>query len=401
MSNEARKSSTPSARRQVSSPAPLVPESTSAVSEQSFLAFAAPRLRALAAATEANDAEQTEATRLLGEMLAPWAGDRIGKTPRMPSDISDDHFPIEFSVAFLGTDAEVRFLVEPRATDASMASRWAAGQALNERLERHHGVSLARLRLVEDLFVPTDPCARYAMWHSVCFRPKHAPKFKVYLNPQAQGTRRSSMVLAETLRRLEFKQAAERLSTCTRDGDELKFFSLDLDDSPDARVKVYKVLHGATRQDVERELSQARGYSVDALRGFFRAVVGSDGPLCGLPVSTYLALTSREDRPTTGTVHFPIRDYVENDEVASERVRRFLTNSDRVTYERVLEAFVRRSLRDGLGMHSYVSLAMEGQSSRVTVYLSAEGYRVAPARAAPAFASEPAQPSAVARGDWP
>jgi DMATS type aromatic prenyltransferase len=299
----------------------------------------------------------------------------------MASDIGDDQFPIEFSLALLGTDAEVRVLFETRTSDPSMRGRWSAGQELNRRLEQRHGVSLSRLRSIEDLFSPVDPSVRYAMWHSVCWRRSRAPKFKIYLNPHAQGRRRAPVVVAEALRRLGFSGAAQRLSTCVRSEDEIKFFSLDLDDSTDARVKVYKVHHRARRQDIEGELSVARSYRADHLRAFIEAITASwDGPFCGLPISTYLSLTSEADCPAGATIHFPIRDYVENDRVASERVRGFLRGADRTTYERAVEAFAARPLQSGIGMHSYVSLGLDGGPRRVTVYLAPEVYRTSPAR---------------------
>jgi hypothetical protein len=369
--------STP-ARRGIRSSDESASRLSPATSEQSFLGFAAGRLRQLAGATEAIDAHGANA--VLKDLLEPWGRERIGKFPKLSSDIGDDQFPIEFSVAFFETDVELRVLLESRGPDPSMLGRWAAGEEVNRRLEKHYGVSVGRLHAIEDLFLPTDPCARYAMWHSVCWRPNRPLRFKVYLNPQARGARCASAVVAEAVRRLGFPEAAERLSTPAREGEELKFFSLDIEHSNNARVKVYKVHHSATRHDIESELGLALGYSADALRTFFGAIVASDGPFCGLPMSTYLAWESGDQVPCGGTIHFPIRDYVDNDQVVFERVRGFLSGKARATYERMVAAFASRPLQRGVGMHSYVSWGLDRRGSRTTVYLSPEAYSVHPAR---------------------
>jgi DMATS type aromatic prenyltransferase len=318
-----------------------------------------------------------ESVDVLEELLAPWGYEPIGERPVAPSDIGDDHSPVELSLVLTGVAPEVRVLFEARNGDSSPAGRWGAGEAVNEVIARRFGKSFARLHRIQDLFVPTAATSRYSMWHALCLHPDRPPEFKLYLNPQAHGPGDAPSVVREALVRLGYSRAAIGVTKCARQDDEIKFFSLDIDDSAAARVKVYKLHFEATRGDIERELASARDHVPGALESFWRAVAGSDGPFRGLPISTYLALTTEQDQPTTGAVHFPVRDYWESDRVIHDRVAELLDDVDRDFYQRGMRAFAGRRLEDGIGMQSYVSLRHHRGHRRVTVYLALEAYEVA------------------------
>jgi len=356
-------------------------------SARSFFDLASERLDALTEAAGLSAGERARSCGVLDDLLAPWGRQPIGSSPRMACDIADDHFPIELSLALHARGAETRVLFEARDEDGSMAARWRAGQRLNERLAQDHGVSLERLRAVEDLFSPSDPAARWAMWHSVCYRAGQTPKVKIYLNPQAQGAARAPATIAEAMRRLGFANVAPLLAA-GRQGHEHRFFSLDLDASETARSKVYKVHHNATRADVEAELAVASARAPEALDRFWTVIAGGDGPFSGLPISTYLSLRAADHAPSSATLHFPVRSYVDSDATAQTRVRRYLSEPMGRVYDRALEGFAARPLEAGVGMHAYVSIGLEGGSPRTTIYLALEGYQVAPPRAAGRRASQ-------------
>ena len=343
------------------------------ISSPSFFDVAATRLELLGRAVGFSDARRASCRAVLEDILAPWGHQAVGDVPERPSDITDDHFPIELSVAFTGASPEVRVLFEAQSESPEMLARWHAATALNARLERDHDASLDRLRRIEDLFIPDDRTARWAMWHCVCFDAVKEPTFKVYLNPQARGTCTEPR-MTETLRRLGFSRALAGVTSCERRDDELKFFSLDLEDGEAARVKVYKAHHRATRRDIETSLRVARDYRPEAADGFWRDVVGHEGPFLGLPPTTYLSLTSDDDRPSTATLHFPVRAYAPSDRAVKERLSRFLSGADREAYERAITAFATRPLEDAAGMQSYVSFRHHRAAPRITVYLAPEAY---------------------------
>src|SRR5438552_11714907 len=170
------------------------------------------RLDAVAAAVGFASEKRAEVRALVAELLAPWGEELIGAQPAAPSDISDDHMPVELSLALTGGMPELRVLFEAQGADASMQARWLAGQAVNGKIQRRLGIAFDRLCAVEDLFIPTAPGARYAMWHALCFHPTRAPALKIYLNPQAQGRENASAVVREAVRRLGFHQAAEAVA---------------------------------------------------------------------------------------------------------------------------------------------------------------------------------------------
>ena len=167
---------------------------------RSFVDVAGERLTELCAAANIGGSGGAGPASLLAGLLEPWGRAPIGARPAFSSDIGDDSFPVEFSIALDGDSPEIRVLFEARSATPSevpgaLPGRWMAGQELNRRLERAHGVRLDCLRQVEDLFLPTAPRARWALWHSIRWSAAGPPRFKVYLNPQAQGRDRAPAVI--------------------------------------------------------------------------------------------------------------------------------------------------------------------------------------------------------------
>jgi DMATS type aromatic prenyltransferase len=354
---------------------PLLPERT-------FVEVAQLRFVQLCEAAGFSSTARLASRSLIEELLDPWGRRAVGSTPPTRSDVTDDHGPIEFSLALSGAAPEVRLLFEAQGRDTSKRAQWQEGARLNALLERRYQVNLERLQRIEDLFVPSSERVRFAIWHSLSMSCDGAPRFKLYLNPQAQGGEHAQAVVAEALARLGFPRAARELSRTRRHEDELSFFSLDLHDSADARVKIYKVHYRATRADIEAELAAAELGPLDGLGNFWNAMVGREGPFDDLPMSTYLSLTSEADRPTTGTLHFPVRAYSANDKSVYDRTLTLLDHRERAIYERAIGTFARRPLATGVGMHSYVSYRQHRGRQRITVYLTPELYQVAPARKA-------------------
>jgi DMATS type aromatic prenyltransferase len=344
-------------------------------SGESYAQVMARGLRAMCDAAGFTHERREAAVALIRDLLEPWGQLPIGRGPTGASDITDEHFPIEFSLALEDGVPEVRVLFEAQPEVFRQTDLWLAAWDVCEKLEREHGVSLARLRQVADLYEPTSPTCRYALWHGVSFTAAGAPKFKVYLNPLAQGPRRGPAVICETLTRLGFTSALQDVFVDCEGGCEFRFISLDLGDCESARVKIYRVHHNATRPEIESWLRVIPGCSPDLVDQFWATIAGGGERFTGLPVSTYLSLDSRNSRPSTATIHFPVRSYATDDLEVHERLKAFLTGDDRAIYERVIAAIATRPLEAGLGLHSYVALRLHHGSRHVTVYLSPEAYR--------------------------
>jgi DMATS type aromatic prenyltransferase len=347
---------------------------------QSFGAVAAQCLASLCDAVGFSGHKREAAVALMLDLMSPWAKRAIGTRPSGLSNITDEHFPIEFSLALEDGVPEVRVLFEAQADVFRQSDLWQAGWAACEKLEQKYGVSLERLRQVADLFEPSSPSCNYAIWHGISFSPSGPPKFKVYLNPLAQGPDRGPAVIRESLARLGFASAMQDVFANSDDGCEFRFFSLDLSDGPDARVKVYRVHHNATRDEIESWLRVVPGYSRTLVDQFWASIAGPRERFSRLPVSTYLSLNSRNPRPSAATIHFPVRNYADTDLEIYERVQSFLTHDELMLYEGAMASFAKRPLAAGVGMQSYVSVRLHSGPRHITVYLSPEAYRIEPPR---------------------
>lgn len=347
---------------------------------ETYTAVATRCLHSLCDAVGFTPAQREASIALIRDLMEPWGAQAIGNSPSGFSDITDEHFPIEFSLALEDGVPEVRVLFEAQADVFRQSDLWQAGWEVCEKLERSYGVSLDRLRKVADLFEPNSPTCRYALWHGVCFSPSAPPKFKVYLNPLARGADRGPAVIRETLARLGFASAMQDVFADCDGGCEFRFFSLDLSNSLDARVKVYRVHHNATRGEIDSWLRVVPGYSPSLVNEFWTTIAGPEDRFSRLPVSTYLSLDSRHPRPSTATIHFPVRSYADSDLEVCQRVQSFLTGDELKHYERALACFATRPLAAGLGLQSYVSMRLHSGPRHVTVYLSPEAYTIQPPR---------------------
>ena len=315
-------------------------------------------------------AEETRsATALFRRFAVPWAGAPAAGTPPWPSDITDDHTPFEFSLAIEDGTPELRFLTEAQAESPTVRSNWVAARALNHELSRDYEIDLGRLAAVEDLFVPTGDCPRFAMWHAVCLPLGKAPEFKIYLNPQARGLAHAPRLVAAAMARLGLGGA--HLPALGPE-DELRYVSLDLCAGAQARIKIYIAHHRASSARIEAAVSSVRGHSPGRATAFCRAMSEPTNSFEALPLLTCLSFVSGDNQPTSATVHVPVRAYAENDQLIEQRVLGYMSRPNSTVYRAALAAFAHRSLALRRGMQTYVSLRMERE--RMTVYLAPEAY---------------------------
>lgn len=314
-------------------------------------------------------------------LFDPWGDYDIPARPAYASDIGDDHSPFEYSIALGSHGVELRILFETQAARPSLHSNHEAALALNGRLEKRFGTDLRRFERVRELFAPGDVKATFSLWHAVCLNPGRSPAFKIYLNPQVRGAAAAHDVLREALRRLGFQASAYRLLRRAAwrglELDELKYFSLDLSDGAEARVKVYFCHHRATAADVERSFEEAPSHRAGDVAAFCRHVVGQEGPFSNKPVSSCFAFVGGSDVPKAVTFHHPVAHYVQHDAATMRQVSDYLTshNMNASVYARALRAIAHRPLHETCGTQSYASFRRETGGTRFTAYLSPELYR--------------------------
>jgi DMATS type aromatic prenyltransferase len=349
------------------------------VPSQTYVECGVTKLTALCHAVGLTD-KLPQITEIFQTLTASWGDRRVGETETTwQSDVSDDRAPFEFSLALDPDKVELRVLVEAQGSDPNLQSNWQAGRDLNQHLAQHYNVSLDRFEQIADLFAPTNPAAKFSMWHAVCFYPDKEPSFKLYLNPQAQAPSRAAAVVEESLVRLGFTHAwptlAETAAQRGPDKDQFVYFSLDLAAHDKARVKVYIRHHDATPVELEAALSAARNYIPGDAIEFCQAMAPGQTSFSAKPAITCFSLIEGDDyTPSSGTLYLPVSNYATNDRVVSDRLDLYFSQYDLPisTYYSTLQALAKRPLEAGIGMQSYTSLRREKQQRRLAVYLNPE-----------------------------
>ncbi|MDG9715870.1 tryptophan dimethylallyltransferase family protein [Streptomyces sp. DH24] len=318
--------------------------------------------------------------------LGGVAGRPLDLPPATATFLSDDHTPVEYSLSFTPGEAPVlRVLLDPGCGADSLARGGRVGLDAVRRMARRWNFSTDRLDELADLFLPPDPHGPLALWCALELRPGGTPKVKVYLNPAARGAKRSAETVREALRRLGHRHAFDTLPPA----DRFLFFALDLGDWDEPRAKVYLAHQDVSAGDAAA-LSRTADHARHAeFRTFFRTVTGvtHDGPdgdaaLFRRPFQSCHAFTeTASGLPSGFTLYVPVRDHARHDGEALERAVTVLEHHgmDPGPLIRAVPAVTGRRLTDGVGLVAYVSLAhQQGRPPRVTVYVSAEAYRVRP-----------------------
>jgi DMATS type aromatic prenyltransferase len=313
-------------------------------------------------------------------LLQKWGDAQVPENAPYASNIGDDHSPFEYSLAFDPAGVELRLLFEAQANPPSAANNQRAALSLNRQLAERYAVNMRRFDLIQDLFLGAPATGSFSLWHAVSLNPGRAPAFKLYLNPQTQGVQQALPVVEEAFRRLGFSDEA---MDCVRRAlprsglDELSYFSLDLSDKPEARVKVYVAHPHISAQDMDAVFSVCPQHRAGDVIDYCESMLNAHGPFTEKPLMSCLSFVSGRERPATMTLHLPIAHYVESDQVTADRVTKFLRRHglDHAAYRRALAAVARRPLADGTGIQSYASYRREKAGLRLTTYLSPELFR--------------------------
>ncbi|QES52748.1 prenyltransferase [Streptomyces venezuelae] len=319
-------------------------------------------------------------------VLGPAAGRPLSLAPE-PSFLSDDHTPVEFSLAFVpDADPTLRVLLEPGYGAGSLAENGRVGLRVIREMAQRWGFGTARLDELEDLFFPAEPEGPLALWCALELLPGGVPRAKVYLNPAASGQERSAETVREALRRLGHDRAFAALP----EADRPLFFALDLGDWEEPRVKVYLVHQDLSATEAAGLSRVTGGPGRSEIKRFFRTAAGHDAdgiaypdvPLDRRPgLSCHAFTESRTGRPSGFTLHIPVRDYARHDGEALDRAVAVLRRHgmDPAPLRRALSAATSRRLQDGVGLIAYLGLVhQQGRPPRMNAYISSEAYQVRP-----------------------
>lgn len=255
--------------------------------------------------------------------------------------MSNDGSPIEFSVSIdQGTGTpELRFLTEGQPSENSWKHLTDAALRLTHDIAASYPttVSLARVNMVRDLFIPAQlpsdkkggGTPKMAAWHSCAWLSKTGPQWKLYLDPCATGTGSNALsATREAFRRLGLDNEWRLVESILSPADSVVYFSTDLSSNEEeARVKVY-VAHGgadATSRSLAAEVARKHTSicpDADALeiQQFLAAMAGSQSgqqesrqPSGRKSLISCFAFASKTGERPVGTVHFPMDAYVEDD----------------------------------------------------------------------------------------
>jgi DMATS type aromatic prenyltransferase len=339
-------------------------------------------LRAVGLAGSANTA-----TKLLGEALGPGSRLPLSSAPLWPSFVADDHTPVEFSVALAQNERPaVRMIVESLAEHPGRQTNLAAALGVLDRLAALGEVRLGRFERVRDLFLPDDPQGTFTFWYSLIVHPTGQEAIKVYLNPDVRGRESATALVTEGLSRLGLSAA---LPAVTEHGlhraghDRFSFFALDLTDEDRARVKTYVSHADAVVADVARAADAVPDTDLELLADVCELARGGTSPFSRRPLmSSYTFMSGDTERPSGYSLYIPVRDYVQDDLEACERVLAIMARCglDTAPFVMALASLVQRPLGDGVGLIAHVSLRLGRPKPGVSVYLSSEAYAVTPPR---------------------
>lgn len=325
---------------------------------------------------------------LLSDLLGAHRSRPLSEPPAWPSNVADDHSPVEFSLAFNeGEPPSLRMLAEVLGSPPGARTNMSAAYRFIGTQKDRFGLSTSRLDSVRDLFATDHPQGEFALWFSPVFRSGRRPELKVYFNPELKGIEPAPGLVAEALQRLGLGRSYKlMLDHAVRPGelgrrDRLTFFALDLDDGPQARVKLYLTHHHADVNDIVRAASVVDGVDGGQLAEFC-AIAGGTNRFGGRPLIGSYTLTEGADAPVGYSIYVPIRSYVKDDREARDRVVALLARHgfDSALFDRALAAVTQRPLRDGVGLIAHVSLRLGLPRPGVTIYVSAEAYQVSPPR---------------------
>jgi DMATS type aromatic prenyltransferase len=341
-----------------------------------------------------NGADSAEYGQTLLTVLGP-AAERPLDVPPEETFLSDDHTPVEFSLAFVPQAAPtLRVLLEPGYGAGGLAENGRVGLRVVREMAGRWGFDTERLDELEDLFFPPEPEGPLALWCALELLPGGIPRAKVYLNPAASGQERSAATVREALRRLGHRQAFAALP----EGDRPLFFALDLGDWEQPRVKVYlahqdlsaaaaagltRLGGGRGRTEIKRFFRTAAGHDLGpGAETFHTEGFDEDVPLDRRPgLSCHAFTESGTGLPSGFTLHIPVRDYARHDGEALDRATALLRRHgmDPAPLVRALSAVTSRRLQDGVGLIAYLGLVQQrGRPPRMNVYISSEAYEVRP-----------------------
>jgi len=315
------------------------------------------------------ESHTTSIQALFARLAGSWVDHRIDRGPLWASDLTDDHTPYEFSVAFRPDRAEVRMLVEAQKPVGSARDQWYAGLRLQDELTSTLALNREQFDLIRPLFVPgSDSPARFALWHAVVFDPGGKHLTKVYLNPAVGSTTSAYLRVRSALLALGYDRAVASIARLSDGYHPPCYLSLDLTDTG-ARVKVYLAQRSKTAAAYVEHLARVSPEAADDASRLLKRFIASGQELGRRPLLTCLGFRRDSFVPEV-TTHFPVRCYVESDQQSLDIIGPQLSPFAFRQLRALVQRMARGPLRASRGRVTYVSCGRSAGSLRHTVYIA-------------------------------
>ncbi|MBT3153607.1 hypothetical protein HTV45_22530 [Streptomyces sp. CHD11] len=322
----------------------------------------------------------TEFVATFRAMTAHWGAARPNDLPL--SDVSPDGSPVEYAVDLDGHAPALQFAMEPL-TAGVPARDPAAARTLMPLLAERYGTGMARWSAAADRLLTDDAHGPHVSMYGAEVRSGAPIRFKVWFYLDGNGPDGMFDLLYTALDRMGATHLWPVVQAHVhRAGYDVPFLlSLDLDDDPAARVKVYFRHFGADADEVAAVLKTYPGFEPGEVRDFCRTMTGGRRHFSDQPPVTCLSLFDAQTHErAAATLYIPLWTYAEHDGEVRQRVHRALAAYPQALrrYDSVLAGIAHRGLDAGTGIHNYVSWQPGRARPRVKVYLSPEMHDVNP-----------------------
>ncbi|MFI9255752.1 tryptophan dimethylallyltransferase family protein [Streptomyces sp. NPDC053069] len=253
--------------------------------------------------------------------------------------------PFEFSLVMKDSGPEIRIFLRPLSGEGPTTadSSWQAGWRAVHALEEQGVASLARARTVRDLFVPRSDRAAFGLCIAATVRPTGVAGVKMYFDTLAAGTAENRRVIGEAMERLGLGDAWQWLRRQDPEGMAClmpAFFALDLDDSPQARIKFYTTVDERSADALRARLGRLSGTAGRSAAGLLHALsAGGPAALAAPGVRPTLCwnLTQGErQRPGDATLYLPFQRYTPSGDEALDRLRPYVRAEQLTRLDRFL-----------------------------------------------------------------
>ncbi|MFI5618532.1 tryptophan dimethylallyltransferase family protein [Streptomyces sp. NPDC051567] len=284
-----------------------------------YTGLAVDGLRYLGEVLGLGDGFDAAAGECVGTLFGGW-GHRVSRDTGGPGTRQDavSTAPFEYSLVLDGDRVDVRIFFRPLAPRAptSALGSWDCGWQTLAELERRGVARLERAREIAGLFQPRSEQAAFGMCLAASVRASGVASPKLYFDTLAAGTERSREIVGAALDQLG--QGGTWTWLRRHDPQGMAhlmpaFFALDLDDSPNARIKFYTTVAERSTAELESRLtplSRTAGSAAASLVADL-APEGSEALVVpGVRPTLCWSMTSRDEaRPDDATLYLPFHLY--------------------------------------------------------------------------------------------